>query len=179
MSFWGVTVSDGNSWFMKLLDAPPNDLWNFWVQEKTYHYDLPKGATWKHSKKFHPTKSMSTKKILSFYSFSNNNGSGDWLYLNGNYHWRDPLFTWQEGKWNTVCFPGDRDLEMLVHLHTGSIGLWPRMPKSYLADFADDDGKMLLGKDDGDGDGGGGGGCCHSLLGPNLVVSKFFLDCFA
>jgi len=39
---------------------------------------------------------------------------------------------------------GDRDLEMLVHLHTGSIGLWPRMPKSYLADFADDDGKMTL-----------------------------------
>lgn len=78
---------------------------------------------------------------------------------------------------STVCFPGDRDLEMLVHLHTGSIGLWPRMPKSYLADFADDDGKMLLGKDDGDGDGGVGGGCCHSLIGLKVVVSKFCLIC--
>ena len=81
---------------------------------------------------------------------------------------------WEEGKWNTGR-KGDRDLEMLVQLHTGSIGLWPRMPKSYLADFADDDGKMLLGKDDGDSSGGGGGGgFCHSLLGPKVVVSKVF-----
>ena len=166
---------------MKLLDATSMIYDFFWVQEKNLSLRSSKGGNLTALQKIPSNKIHVDKKILSFYSFSNNHGSGEWLYLNGNYHWRDPLFTWQEGKWNTVCFPGDRDLEMLVHLHTGSIGLWPRMPKSYLADFADDDGKMLLGKDDGDGDGGGGGGgggCCYSLLGPKVVVSKLYLDCF-
>ena len=81
---------------------------------------------------------------------------------------------WEEGKWNTGR-KGDRDLEMLVQLHTGSIGLWPRMPKSYLADFADDDGKMLLGKDDGDSSGGDGGGGGGGGGGPKVVVSFFFV----
>ena len=27
------------------------------------------------------------------YSFSHNHGSGKWLYLKGNYYWRDPFLT--------------------------------------------------------------------------------------
>ncbi len=29
----------------------------------------------------------------TFYSVSHNHGSGKWLYLKGNYYWRDPLLT--------------------------------------------------------------------------------------
>ncbi|CAE8642156.1 unnamed protein product, partial [Polarella glacialis] len=34
---------------------------------------------------------------------------------------------------------GDPDLEALVQLHSGAVGLWPRMPRTYLAGFAGDD----------------------------------------
>ncbi|CAK9076715.1 Ubiquitin-like domain-containing protein [Durusdinium trenchii] len=38
---------------------------------------------------------------------------------------------------NFICGKeGDRDLEALVQLHVGAIGLWPRMPKAYLPDFS-------------------------------------------
>ena len=34
------------------------------------------------------------KKLKSMvYSFPHNHGSGKWLYLKGNYYWRDPVFT--------------------------------------------------------------------------------------
>ena len=32
-------------------------------------------------------------KINTNYSFSHNHGSGKWLYLKGNYYWRDPFLT--------------------------------------------------------------------------------------
>ncbi|CAE7767398.1 unnamed protein product, partial [Symbiodinium pilosum] len=34
---------------------------------------------------------------------------------------------------------GDPDLEVLVQLHAGAIGIWPRMPRTYLAGFAGGD----------------------------------------
>ena len=34
---------------------------------------------------------------------------------------------------------GDSDLESLVQLHVGAVGLWPRMSHSYLPELAEDD----------------------------------------
>lgn len=46
---------------------------------------------------------------------------------------------------NFLCgHEGDADLAGLVQLHTGALGLWPRIPKSYLADYAQDGKAPLL-----------------------------------